>query len=150
MEAKIQPYQYHFIKKQVLTLVEAYQHVSDLTTLQALQSITADRIHEIVGHDYPEIANLIHTVSDITLRKNTANTILANFKDFVIPFEIPSKARLSKLFAKTKKLNVPDFAQQLDPRDLSYLGWNDPGQKQKFITAYHDDTLIGVQGHLAT
>lgn len=47
----------------------------------------------------------------------------------VLPFIQPTKPQIDKLFRKVKKLKQPDW-NQLDLREHTYIGWNDPGSQK--------------------
>lgn len=50
MEKTIKPYQYYFIKREVEQLLNAYSSVNDPKTVQTVQALAAEKIHELLGH----------------------------------------------------------------------------------------------------
>lgn len=147
MRPTIQPYQYMALRQTVEELINVYQSVNDRHTIQTVQALAIEKMREAVPEDYPEITDLITLALDTRLTKARAARYFDEFKDFVIPFAAPSAKQVEKAFRKVKKLKVPDF-NQLDLREHTYIGWNDPGSQKKFLLLYSDDRLQGIAGSL--
>ena len=87
-------------------------------------------------------------VLDVTLKKEKAERLLEELKVIVLPFVQPTKPQIDKLFRKVKKLKHPHW-NQLDLREHTYIGWNDPGSQKKFMIYYEEEKLKGISGTLS-
>lgn len=147
MKPTIQPYQYMALRQTVDELINVYQSVNDRHTVQTVQALAVEKIREAVPGNYPEIEELITFSLDTRLTKARAQRWFDDFKAFVVPFAVPSAKQVEKAFRKVKKLKVPDF-EQLDLREHTYIGWNDPGSQKKFLLLYADERLLGIAGSI--
>lgn len=136
--------QYHFIKSQAKILVNGYTSVNDAAVLQALSSVTYDKIMAKFPNMTDEQRQLISKVQQVK-DKTQAESFGLDIAPYVIPFQELTASMTKKLFPKAKKLKPPELAD-VDMRDLSYLGWDDKGSSKKYLTAYHHDKLIGFEG----
>ena len=143
MEKTIKPYQYYFIKREVEQLLSAYSSVNDPKTVQTVQALAAEKIHEVLGHPNTVVNEFMEKVLDVTLKKEKAERLLEELKVIVLPFIQPTKPQIDKLFRKVKKLKQPDW-NQLDLREHTYIGWNDPGSQKKFMIYYEEEKLKGI------
>ncbi|HDL1003245.1 TPA: FusB/FusC family EF-G-binding protein [Enterococcus faecium] len=148
MEKTIKPYQYYFIKREVEQLLSAYSSVNDPKTVQTVQALAAEKIHEVLGHPNTVVNEFMEKVLDVTLKKEKAERLLEELKVIVLPFIQPTKPQIDKLFRKVKKLKQPDW-NQLDLREHTYIGWNDPGSQKKFMIYYEEEKLKGISGTLS-
>ena len=148
MEKTIKPYQYYFIKREVEQLLSAYSSVNDPKTVQTVQALAAEKIHEVLGHPNTDVNEFMEKVLDVTLKKEKAERLLEELKVIVLPFIQPTKPQIDKLFRKVKKLKQPDW-NQLDLREHTYIGWNDPGSQKKFMIYYEEEKLKGISGTLS-
>lgn len=144
----IQPYQFMKLRQLMMQQVNVYQSVNDQQTVATTQAKTAEALKELL----PE--SLIEEVLSVALSKETnrakVDNFLTTFKSQVIPFKEPSTKQIEKTFRKVKKLHLPDFSQ-LDLRDNTFLGWNDPGTQRKYLLYYDTEgRLQGLYGSLAT
>ena len=148
MEKTIKPYQYYFIKREVEQLLNAYSSVNDPKTVQTVQALAVEKIHEVLGHPNTAVNEFMEKVLDVTLKKEKAERLLEELKVIVLPFVQPTKPQIDKLFRKVKKLKQPDW-NQLDLREHTYIGWNDPGSQKKFMIYYEEEKLKGISGTLS-
>lgn len=148
MEKTIKPYQYYFIKREVEQLLSAYSSVNDPKTVQTVQALAAEKIHEVLGHPNTAVNEFMEKVLDVTLKKEKAERLLEELKVIVLPFIQPTKPQIDKLFRKVKKLKQPHW-NQLDLREHTYIGWNDPGSQKKFMIYYEEEKLKGISGTLS-
>ncbi|HIX69555.1 MAG TPA: FusB/FusC family EF-G-binding protein [Candidatus Enterococcus stercoravium] len=147
MKPTIQPYQYMALRQAADELINVYQSVNDPHTIQTVQALTVAKIRENVPEDYPEIQELIDFIMDTRVTKAKTQRFFEDFKDFVVPFAKPSTKQMEKVFRKVKKLKLPDF-DQIDLREHTYLGWNDPGSQKKYLLLYADGRLTGIAGSI--
>lgn len=135
MNQKIYPHQYHALHQQINDLINAYQSVNDLQTIQVYQALIFEKIDELFFDRPTEIEQLKSELLDKSLTKARAQRILEPIKELVIPFEKPSAKQVEKAFRKVKKLKAPDF-DALDLRDYSYIGFDDAGSQKKYLLYY--------------
>ena len=125
MNVKIEPYQYMKIIDLVDQLIHSYQSVNDIKTIEAVQSITVEKIYQTLPEiSKEELEDLITVILDRQLTRESVEKYFETFKAFVIPFSEPSEKQIEKVFRKDKKLKFPDF-KNLDLREYTYIGWND-------------------------
>lgn len=148
MKPTIQPYQFIAIKEQVSILLNTYSSVNDQTTVKTVQALCSEKVAALFTDKQPAVEQLMTQVLDRTLTRARAEKYLETLKEAVIPFDAPSNQQLTKLFRKTKKLKIPEW-EDFDLRNNTYVGWNDAGTQKKFIIAYYNDKLIGVNGSLS-
>ncbi|NJE62867.1 elongation factor G-binding protein [Enterococcus durans] len=148
MEKTIKPYQYYFIKREVEQLLNAYSSVNDPKTVQTVQALAAEKIHELLDHPNTAVNEFMEKVLDVTLKKEKAERLLEELKVIVLPFIQPTKPQIDKLFRKVKKLKQPDW-NQLDLKEHTYIGWNDLGSQKKFMIYYEEEKLKGISGTLS-
>lgn len=144
MKPFIRSDQYNFIKAQIQILINGHATVNDNDVLQALKSI----INEKVLHLFIDMSEEQRQVLDpiITIEDNDkAEEYLSQVKPYVIPFKEVTEITIKKLFPKAKKLKVP-ILENVDLKEISYLGWNDKGSNKKYIVALSDHKLVGLQG----
>lgn len=149
MNQKIYPHQYHALHQQINDLINAYQSVNDLQTIQVYQALIFEKIDELFFDRPTEIEQLKSELLDKRLTKARAQRILEPIKELVIPFEKPSAKQVQKAFRKVKKLKAPDF-DALDLRDYSYIGFDDAGSQKKYLLYYdRQNKLQGIVGQMS-
>lgn len=148
MTPVIQPYEYMALVQLVDDLINVYQSVNDPKTIQTIQGLFKEKLATIIPEDYPEIEELYQFSLDVRLTKAQAKKYFESFKDFVVPFQEPTKKQMEKAFPKVKKLKIPDFST-MDLREHTYLGWNDPGSQKKFLLYYKNNRLFGLNGSIS-
>ncbi|MGC6768178.1 FusB/FusC family EF-G-binding protein [Enterococcus sp. LJL128] len=148
MNPTIQPYEYNYVKNQAETLINTYTSVNDSGTVKTIQALAIGKINELFPEGQPEVDAFMEKMMNIRITRSRMERYLATLKEQVIPFDPPSNPQLTKLFRKTKKLKIPEWSE-LDLRDHTYVGWNDPGTQRKFIITHQGDKLVGVSGVLS-
>ncbi|MFD3448904.1 FusB/FusC family EF-G-binding protein [Microbacteriaceae bacterium 4G12] len=143
MEPFIRSDQYNFIKAQTQVLINGHASAKDVDVLNALKSIAQEKIFNSFVTMDEEQRQLIAPIEKVE-DKHSAEEFLAQLQPYVIPFQITEQA-IKKLFPKAKKLKTPPL-QDMDLRETSYLGWNDPGSSKKFIIAPYKNKQIGIHG----
>ncbi|MCP3028907.1 FusB/FusC family EF-G-binding protein [Halobacillus sp. A5] len=144
MNSFIRSDQFNFIKNQTVHLINGHSTVNDTGVIQALKSISEEKVfNKFEGLTGPQ-ADLVKKVTIIEDQAD-AVLVLSQLKHYVIPFpEIPEE-KLKKLFPQEKKFKVP-LLRNVDRRELSYLGWNDPAAHRKFIVFLEGSGLKGITG----
>lgn len=136
--------QYNFIKKQAQILINGHMTVNDQAVLNALKSLTIEKVLELFEQLNEEQTQLLHRIVEVK-EKEQAEAFLAQIKPFVVPFKQVSEQTIKKLFPKVKKLKIPSI-QDIDFKEVSYLGWTDKGANKKFLVVEHNDKLVGISG----
>jgi hypothetical protein len=144
MEPFIRNDQYNFINYQIQVLINGYSTVNDPGVLVALKSLVRDKVFNLFDVLNAEQERLLEPVVNIKDSEQGQN-YLTELREFVIPFQSVNETTLKKLFPKVKKLKMPRL-NELDFKELSYLGWNDYGQESKYIVAQDDGKLKGFKG----
>lgn len=144
MELFIRSDQYNFIKTQTQILINGHSTVNDMAVLEALKSMANEKatsLFENITEEQEQLVNPILEVED----KAQAEEFLAQLKPYVIPFKKVTEQTLKKLFPKAKKLKVPSL-ENIDLKEISYLGWYDKGSGKKYIVVEHQNKLKGLHG----
>ncbi|WP_113926558.1 FusB/FusC family EF-G-binding protein [Bacillus sp. P14.5] len=144
MEPFIRNDQFNFIKAQTKVLVNGHLNANDPGVLKALKAVTLEKVLSVTPSPSEEERDLLNPIVSIK-DKQDAEVYLAKIKSYVIPFRELSEKTLQKLFPKVKKLKLPNF-ENLDLREVTYLGWNDLGQERKYIVTEDNGQLIGIRG----
>jgi len=144
MEPFIRSDQYNFIKAQTQTLVNGYSTVNDIGVLNALKSMAKEKVSNLFGGLNDEQNQLMDPILEIK-DKTQSEEFMAQLKPYVIPFKEVTEQTLKKLFPKAKKLKVPSL-ENMDLKEISYLGWYDKGSNKKYIVAGHQNKLMGLHG----
>lgn len=143
----IQPYQYMNLCQVAMHQINIYQTVNDASTVQTTQVMTANKVKELVPEPLAE--ELLKVILDRYTTRAKMEKVLTAFKENVEPFKEPSGKQVEKAFRKVKKLHLPDF-QQMDLKEHTFLGWNDPGTQRKYLLYYDDhQKLQGLYGTMS-
>ncbi|MBO0448708.1 FusB/FusC family EF-G-binding protein [Enterococcus sp. MJM12] len=145
----LEPYQFFALAKDIDDLINVYQSVNDKQTVNAVQALTTEKINTILPEDSAKKAALVQFILNPHLTKAAAERYLNELKEQVTPFVAPSAKQVEKVFRKTKKLRLPNF-DAMDLKEHTYIGWNDPGQQQKFMLYYENGALKGLKGNFSS
>jgi hypothetical protein len=148
MKPTIETYKYYFIKREAEHLLSVYSSVNDNKTVETVQALAAEKIRGLFETENEEAEAFLKLALDRTWTKAKAEQALEELKEAVIPFEQPEKKQIEKIFRKTKKLKFPNWSE-LDLREHTYIGWNDPGTQKKFILFYKEKKLQGISGTIS-
>jgi hypothetical protein len=144
MEPYIRSDQYNFIKNQTQTLVNGHLSVNDRAVLNALKSLSIEKVLNLFPNITDEQKQLLQPIIEVK-DKNDAEQFLSKVKSYVIPFKVITEQSIKKIFPKAKKLKLPNL-DDLDLTELSYLGWDDIATNKKFIITYQNNKAVGLQG----
>ncbi|TQR19373.1 FusB/FusC family EF-G-binding protein [Psychrobacillus vulpis] len=136
--------QYNFIKKQTLALVNGHLTVNDKAVLNALKSLTIEKVLGLFEGLNEEQKQLLNPVINVK-EKAEAEEFLHQIKSFVIPFKEISEQTVKKMFPKAKKLKIPPL-NEMDFTEISYISWIDKGTNKKFLIVDHNGKLVGLSG----
>ncbi|MFJ7973386.1 FusB/FusC family EF-G-binding protein [Psychrobacillus sp. NPDC096389] len=144
MDPFIRNDQFNFIKKQGQALINGHSTVNDQRVLNALKSITSEKISNLFENLNEEQKQPLDPIIEIK-EKADAEALLEQIKPFVIPFKQVTEQTIKKLFPKVKKLKTPTL-ENIDFREISYLGWLDKGSNKKFLIVENHGKLVGIIG----
>ncbi|MED0968559.1 FusB/FusC family EF-G-binding protein [Bacillus paramycoides] len=144
MEAFIRSDQYNFIKSQAYILANGHATANDRGVIQALKSLSIEKVIHVFENLTPEQKELIDTVVTVENRED-AESFLLQINPYVIPFQEVTLQTLKKLFPKAKKLKLPEM-EEINMKETSYLSWIDKGTSRKFIIAKNNNKFVGLQG----
>jgi hypothetical protein len=136
--------QFQFIKSQTQHLIKGYASVNDRKVLNALKSTVYDKVLNLFHHINSEQKQLVDQIIEVEQHVK-AEEYLSSLKPYVIPFKNVTEQNLKKLFPKAKKLKLPDL-NDLDLKEITYLGWNEKGTNKKYIIAIQQNGFIGLEG----
>lgn len=136
--------QFNFIKNQGQALINGHSTVNDQRVLNALKSLTSEKVSSLFENLNEEQKQLLHPIIEIK-EKADAEALLEQIKPFVIPFKEVTEQTIKKLFPKVKKLKTPSL-EDIDFREISYLGWLDKGSNKKFLIVEYHNKLVGILG----
>ncbi|TYR73385.1 elongation factor G-binding protein [Rossellomorea vietnamensis] len=136
--------QFNFIKAQTKVLINGHVNANDPGVMKALKAVTLEKVLSLLPAPSEEEHDLLSSIASIK-DKQDAENYLAKLIPFVIPFREVSDKTLLKLFPKVKKLKLPDL-ENVDLREVTYLGWNDIGQERKYLVTEDNGKLIGMRG----
>ncbi|WP_082232987.1 FusB/FusC family EF-G-binding protein [Halobacillus massiliensis] len=143
MEPFLEPYQYHFLKRQGLKIVNARISSTDSHVIKAVRGIVEDSVFHQFKHCSEEERQLVERM--IAVKDETeVEQVLGDLHSFIIPFQASEK-QIKKLFPKVKKLKIPDL-DRIDTKKITYLTWWDPGSHKKFIVTVREGKLWGING----
>ncbi|MDM5226799.1 FusB/FusC family EF-G-binding protein [Cytobacillus sp. NJ13] len=144
MEPFIRNDQYNFIKYQTQVLINGHATVNDTGVLNTLKSLSSEKVLGLFEELSEEQKQLLSPIIDIKER-DQADAFLAQIKEYVIPFASLTEQSIKKLFPKAKKLKIPAL-EDIDFREISYLGWDDKGTNRKYMISLLDGRLTGIYG----
>lgn len=144
MEPFIKSEQYNFITLQTQILINGHSTANDKDVIHTVKSVAKERVLRLfseLNDTQLQLLDPIDTIKDSA----QAEVFLLQLKPFVIPFKEITEQTIKKLFPKAKKLKAPKM-ENIDMREISYLGWDDSGSGKKFIILPRDNKLVGLHG----
>ncbi|WP_439646178.1 hypothetical protein [Secundilactobacillus similis] len=102
MTLELQPYQYMQLKAIIYNLIDNYKSVNDHRTVDAVQSLAVEQIHQIVPTPTPEIEDLISFALDHQVRREATDRYFETFKAHVLVSHNQVRSRLRRYSGKLK------------------------------------------------
>ncbi|TDL30837.1 elongation factor G-binding protein [Jeotgalibacillus sp. S-D1] len=136
--------QYNFIQEQTQLLVNGHASVQDNGVLDALNSHSAEKVYKLFTDLTVEQTEVLEPILKVK-NKEQAERFLSQIKPYLVSFKPVKEQSIKKLFPKVKKLKTP-LMENVKWKEISYLGWDDPGTQKKYILAYFNNRLTGLQG----
>ncbi|KZE40260.1 hypothetical protein AV656_03060 [Bhargavaea cecembensis] len=135
---------YHFILRQARTVMNGNMNANDEDVLAAVSMMAVERAEQSASDVPDELAEVIRTMGNIRERED-----YDRFREQLLPFVRPmaevTDRDVRKLFPKVKNLRMPKFSEAVR-KELTYLGWNDPGTNRKYIVFEEGDGLTALFG----
>ncbi|MGE7780631.1 FusB/FusC family EF-G-binding protein [Peribacillus sp. NPDC097264] len=144
MKPFIKSEQYNFIKLQTQILINGHATANDKDVVHTVKSVAKERVLNLFNElddRHKQLLDPIDTIKDPA----HAEAFLLELKPYVIPFKEVTEQTVKKLFPKAKKLKAPKM-ENIDLREISYLGWDDKGSGKKFIITPWHNKLVGLHG----
>ncbi len=140
----IHNHQFNVVKKQGVIVQNALNSVNDKDVLEAVKYGAEAKVLDMFPDADVKQKHLLGLITDLKTEEQLA-AYLEKLSEYRIPFPKVSEAEVKKLFKKNKKLSLPDW-ESINWAELTYLGWNDPGQNRKFFIYELDGELTGIAG----
>lgn len=144
LQAFIRSDQLNYIKFQLKNIVLARLNVKDIETLNALKFYSLDNVQHIFPDLSEQQREILSKIIEID-EEIQAKSYLNELKQYVIPFTNITAKTIRRLFPKIKKLKLPTL-EEIDFKEISYLGWDDPGLGRKFLIVEYNGQLMGIEG----
>jgi hypothetical protein len=136
--------QYNFIKHQVKNIIHAHATVKDKDVIHAVKYNSLQKVLDLFPEAKEDEQALLEKI--VELEKDIeAERFLNELIPYVIPFENVTEKTIMKLFPKAKKLKLPPL-DEIDFKDISYLGWYDIRSEKKYLIANYRGKLTGIHG----
>ncbi|MCW1929385.1 FusB/FusC family EF-G-binding protein [Bhargavaea beijingensis] len=144
MQESITSSEYHFILRQARNVMNGHMHANDEDVLAAVSQMAIERAEQSAANLPVELSDVIRTIGTIREREDF-DRFKERLLSFVSPMAEVTDQEVKKLFPKVKNLRMPKFAEAVR-KELTYLGWNDPGTNRKYIVFEEDGGLTGLYG----
>lgn len=137
--------QFNFIIKQIDLIKDNTKKHVPQTVLKATIDLANAKILDL----FPNASLDQMKFLDITELKtdDAYEEYLQQISAYLLPFPKITEQQLKKMFAKNKKLKLPDLSI-LDYNQLTYLGWNDLRSNKKYMVYDLEGKMIGIEGKL--
>ncbi|SEJ14822.1 Fibronectin-binding protein (FBP), N-terminal [Bhargavaea ginsengi] len=136
--------QYHFILRQARNVMNGHTNSADEDVLAAVVLMAierSERLTEVVSDELKRTIRLMDSIRNREDYEEFRERLLLYVRPMV---EVTDKD-IKKLFPKVKNLRMPKFAEAVR-KELTYLGWNDPGTNRKYFVFEEGDGLTGLYG----
>ncbi|MFZ4453148.1 FusB/FusC family EF-G-binding protein [Salibacterium aidingense] len=143
-EPFIRNHHLNVIKNQGRYIQHCFRDVEDSNVMQAVKGQAADHVKDAFSALKEEEAAVIEPISEVTTSIGV-EAFIGSVYPYVQPFPSLDKEQVRQLFPHHKKMQLPDL-EAVDFSQRTYLGWNDPGHRKKFIVYELDGKLIGLEG----
>jgi hypothetical protein len=144
MEPFIRPDQYHFIKKKSQQLINGHATTNDRAVTSAIKAIAHEEVLALFADMTSEQKRMLEQIAEVK-DEGDALFYLSRVKQYIMPFPVLTEQKLKSLFPKEKKLHTPAL-EKVDWKELSYLGWNEPGARRKYLVLPFDGEWLSLRG----
>ena len=148
MEKFIYPYQFNYIRVQLSQLLQTVYFAGDYRVYAAHKLGVRDNILSMFPHLGPSESSLFDGMEDVK-GQSEISEFMDRLKPHVIPFPALAPEDVRKLFAKVKKLTLPDFVD-ISWSQLSYFGWRDIATSTLFLVTHYNGKLIGIRNRITS
>ncbi|MCM3088974.1 FusB/FusC family EF-G-binding protein [Bhargavaea ginsengi] len=136
--------QYHFILRQARNVMNGHTNSADEDVLAAVVLMAIERSEGLTGAVSDELKRTIRLMDSVR-NKEDYDEFRERLLLYVRPMVEVTDKDIKKLFPKVKNLRMPKFAEAVR-KELTYLGWNDPGTNRKYFVFEEGDGLTGLYG----
>lgn len=136
--------QYHFILRQARNVMNGHTNSADEDVLAAVVLMAIERSERLTEAVSDELKRTIRLMDSIRNREDY-DEFRERLLLYVRPMVEVTDKDIKKLFPKVKNLRMPKFAEAVR-KELTYLGWNDPGTNRKYFVFEEGDGLTGLYG----
>lgn len=136
--------QYHFILRQARNVMNGHTNSADEDVLAAVVLMAIERSERLTEAVSDELKRTIRLMDSVR-NKEDYDEFRERLLLYVRPMVEVTDKDIKKLFPKVKNLRMPKFAEAVR-KELTYLGWNDPGTNRKYFVFEEGDGLTGLYG----
>jgi hypothetical protein len=136
--------QYHFILRQARSVMNGHINSADEDVLAAVVLMAIERSERLTEAVPDELKRTIRLMDSVRNREDY-DEFRERLLLYVRPMVEVTDRDIKKLFPKVKNLRMPKFAEAVR-KELTYLGWNDPGTNRKYFVFEEGDGLTGLYG----
>ncbi|MEW9669007.1 FusB/FusC family EF-G-binding protein [Ammoniphilus sp. 3BR4] len=144
VEPFIRNHQYNLIRKQAGILQQATRTVSDPKVLEAVRYSAESKVLEGFSEVTETQREILEKFSELKAAEDFQH-YLSSLVPFLVEFPKVTEKEIKKLFAKNKKLTLPDLAT-LNYRHFTYIGWTDISTTKWFLVYHLRGQVVGVEG----
>ncbi|MGM9920697.1 MAG: FusB/FusC family EF-G-binding protein [Bhargavaea sp.] len=144
MQESINGCEFHFILRQARNVLNGHMNANDEDVLAAVSQMAIERAEHSASDLPDELADLIRSIGTIREREDY-DRFREQLLAFVRPMAEVADRDVKKLFPKVKNLRMPKFAEAVR-KELTFLGWNDPGTNRKYIVFENRRGFTGLYG----
>lgn len=144
LQESITSTEFHFILRQARNVMNGHIHANDEDVLAAVGQMAIERAEQSAADLPDELAQVIRMIGNIREREDF-DRFRERIQPFVRPMAEVTDTELKKMFPKVKNLRMPKFAEAVR-KELTYLGWNDPGTNRKYIVFEKGGGFTGFYG----
>lgn len=136
--------EFHLILRQARNVLNGHMNANDEGVLAAVSQIAIERAEHTATDLSGALSDVIRQIGSIRERED-----YDRFREQLLPFVRPmaevTDGDVKRLFPKVKNLRMPKFAAEVR-KELTYLGWNDPGSNRKYIVFEKGQGFTGLYG----
>ncbi len=140
----IQNHHLNVIKNKGRHVQYCFHDIEDASVLQAVKGQAADQVKQAFSELKGEEAEVIDPLSDVKTSIEV-EAFIGSIYPYVKPFPAVDHTQIKELFPNNKKMQLPNL-ENTDFSYLTYLGWNDTGQRKKYMVYEFDGKLVGIEG----
>ncbi|SFE87227.1 FusB/FusC family EF-G-binding protein [Alteribacillus iranensis] len=134
----------NIIKSEARNIQRCFQDIEDEGVIEAVKGQATDRIIQQFPHLSKEEINIIESLKEVK-SSIEVEAFIGSIYRYVESFPNITKQRIKDLFPDNIRMTIPNLTR-IDLSRRTYLGWNDPGQKKKYILYHQNGELLPIEG----